>query len=79
MIQSLNDTINDEQLLAAFAITRGDITIRDEDEYMDAKDKAIKKAMTRKVYRLLDYIAFIVKTWELKDDFVNYLWKKINQ
>ena len=41
--------------------------------------EAIRKAMTRKVYRLLDYIAFIVKTWELKDDFVSYLWRKLNQ
>ena len=34
--------------------------------------------MTRKVYRLLDYVAFISKTWGLKDDFVSYLWRKLN-
>ena len=31
----LNDPLNDEQLMAALAITRGDITARDGDEYMD--------------------------------------------
>lgn len=31
----LNDSLDDKQLLAAFAITRGDIVIRDNDEYMD--------------------------------------------
>lgn len=38
----------------------------------------IKKAMTKKVYGLLDYIANIINTWELKGDFVSYLWRKIN-
>jgi len=38
----------------------------------------LKKAMTRKVYGLLDYIANIINTWELKGDFVSYLWRKIN-
>ena len=33
--QRLNDSLNDEQLMAAFAITRGNITVRDGDEYMD--------------------------------------------
>ena len=27
--------LNDEQLMAAFAITRGNITVRDGDEYLD--------------------------------------------
>ena len=31
----LNDSLNDSQLMAAFAITRGNITCRDGDEYMD--------------------------------------------
>jgi hypothetical protein len=31
----LNDSLTDSQLLAALAITRGDIFIRDEEEYMD--------------------------------------------
>eukprot|EP01043_Picozoa_sp_COSAG02_P024450 COSAG02_NODE_1335_length_13197_cov_5.830279_11_plen_148_part_00 len=31
----INDSLNDKQLLAAFAITRGDIVIRDNDEYTD--------------------------------------------
>ena len=37
-----------------------------------------KESMIRKVYGLLDYIANIINTWELKGDFVNYLWRKIN-
>jgi hypothetical protein len=41
--------------------------------------EAIKKAMTKKVYGLLDYIANIINTWELKGDFVSYLWWKINK
>tara|TARA_B100001564_G_scaffold88184_1_gene71655 strand:- start:119 stop:247 length:129 start_codon:yes stop_codon:yes gene_type:complete len=41
--------------------------------------EAIRKAMTRKVYRLLDYISFIIRTWELEDNFVGYLVKKLNQ
>jgi len=41
--------------------------------------EAIKRAMTRKVYRMLNSVAFIVKTWGLKDDFVSYLWRKLNQ
>ena len=38
-----------------------------------------KKAMTRKVYRLLDYVAFIINTWDINDDFASYLQKKLNQ
>ena len=30
-----NDHLNDQQLLTAFAITRGNITVRDDDDYMD--------------------------------------------
>ena len=30
-----NDQLNDQQLFAAFAITRGNIVVRDDDEYMD--------------------------------------------
>jgi len=39
----------------------------------------LKRAMTRKVYGLLSYVANIINTWELKGDFVNYLLRKINQ
>jgi len=41
--------------------------------------EAIRRAMTRKVYRLLDYISYIIKTWELKDNFISYFDKKLNQ
>jgi hypothetical protein len=36
-------------------------------------------AMTRKVYRLLDYVANIINIWGLKGNFTEYLNKKINQ
>jgi len=41
--------------------------------------EAIKRAMTRKVYRMLSSVAFIINTWGLKDDFVSYFIKKLNQ
>jgi hypothetical protein len=40
--------------------------------------EALKQAMTRKVYALLDFVANIINTWDLKGDFVSYLWRKIN-
>lgn len=38
-----------------------------------------KESMQRKVYRLLDYVANIINVWDLKGDFVSYLWYKINK
>ena len=50
----LNHTLNDDQLFAAFAIMRGDIAVRNEDQYMDLKlgdwndddDDSIKESLT---------------------------------
>ena len=38
----------------------------------------IKIAMTRKVYRYLDGVVKIIKTWGLDDDFVSYFKEKLN-
>lgn len=37
------------------------------------------EAMKRKVYRLLDYVARIINTWNLKGDFLSYLNDKIDK
>ena len=37
------------------------------------------EAMKRKAYRLLDYVARIINTWDIEGDFVSYLNDKINK
>ena len=38
----------------------------------------IKIAMTRKVYRYLDGVVKIIKTWSLEGDFVSYFVRALN-
>ena len=35
--------------------------------------------MRRKVYWLLDYVARIINTWKLEDNFIEYLMYKLNK
>ena len=42
-------------------------------------NKNMIEAMKRKAYRLLDYVARIINTWDIEGDFVSYLNNKINK
>tara|TARA_Y100001960_G_scaffold203651_1_gene212721 strand:- start:113 stop:235 length:123 start_codon:yes stop_codon:yes gene_type:complete len=39
----------------------------------------MKKAMSRKVFGLINFIVVIIKTWELKENFLAYFRNRLNE